>query len=320
MGRCKFLILLTFAIIVPSSAFADTTYSFQTVINPADPSFTALNGINNSNTIAGYTGDGTIVPNLGFNLTLPNSFTPENFPGGVQTQVIGINASGNTAGFYVDSAGNTNGFVKIGSVFATVDNPLGPGFTQLLGLNNSGVAVGYYMDASSVQHAFTVIGTTFTGLDPSLPSNIGAQATGIDSAGDLTGFYLDAAGNSHGFVIKGGLLSLVNVPGAVSTEVLGINNNGDVVGFYLDSSLQSHGFVFDMLTNTFQIVDDPSSAGTSVINGINDLGDLVGFYTDGAGNTDGFVATPNVSTPEPSSALLLGSGLLAFLRFRRRTS
>ena len=45
----------------PLSARADsTTYTFQTVINPGDPAFTQLLGINNSQTIAGYFGDGTI--------------------------------------------------------------------------------------------------------------------------------------------------------------------------------------------------------------------------------------------------------------------
>lgn len=68
-------------------------YRFQSVINPHDPAFTQLPGINNSGTIAGYFGGGRIVPNHGFTLVLPNTFTPENFPGAVQTQVIGINAT-----------------------------------------------------------------------------------------------------------------------------------------------------------------------------------------------------------------------------------
>ena len=88
-------------------------FSFQTINNPGDPAFTQLLGINNSSTIAGYYGDGTIVPNSGFTLVLPNTFTPENFPGSVQTQVVGINNAGETVGFYIDAAGNNNGFTKV---------------------------------------------------------------------------------------------------------------------------------------------------------------------------------------------------------------
>jgi len=45
-------------------------YAFQTVIDPADPNFTRLLGIDNSGVIAGYSGDGTIVGNSGFTLVL----------------------------------------------------------------------------------------------------------------------------------------------------------------------------------------------------------------------------------------------------------
>jgi hypothetical protein len=75
------------------------SYTFQTVIDPADPNFTQLLGVNNSGVIAGYFGDGAAAFNNGFTLVLPNSYTPENFPGTAtlteqQTQVVGINGSG----------------------------------------------------------------------------------------------------------------------------------------------------------------------------------------------------------------------------------
>jgi hypothetical protein len=84
---------------------APASYNFQTVISPGDPAFTQLLGINNSSTIAGYYGDGTVVPNNGFTLVLPNSYTPENVPAAAQTQVIGINNTGWTDGFYTDTGG-----------------------------------------------------------------------------------------------------------------------------------------------------------------------------------------------------------------------
>lgn len=105
------------------AACPPSCYVFQSVINPDDPVFTQLLGINNSGTIAGYFGDGRIVPNNGFTLDLPNTFTPENFPGAVQTQVIGINGNGDTAGFWIDGVGTDQGFTNIGGSFMNVDFP-----------------------------------------------------------------------------------------------------------------------------------------------------------------------------------------------------
>jgi hypothetical protein len=117
-------------------------YTFQTVTNPGDTAFTQLFGINNSGTIAGSFGDGTVVPFNGFTLTLPDSFTSENDSLGVQTQVVGINNGGMTDGFYITSVGVTNGFIDNKGTFSTVDSP-GTSFNQLLGINDKGEAAGY---------------------------------------------------------------------------------------------------------------------------------------------------------------------------------
>src|SRR5215472_6287103 len=119
LQSAQLLILVSLAL--ASLAWAAPTYSFLSVANPGDPAFTQLLGINNSSTIAGYFGDGVAIPNNGFTLVLPNSFTPENFPGAAQTQAIGINNTGWTDGFYVDGAGVTHGFSFNGGTYTTVD-------------------------------------------------------------------------------------------------------------------------------------------------------------------------------------------------------
>jgi hypothetical protein len=74
-------------IAVPSRAKA--AFAFQDISNPHDLTFTQLLGINNASTIAGYFGSGAVGhPNKGFTLVLPSTFTNENFPGSVQTQVV----------------------------------------------------------------------------------------------------------------------------------------------------------------------------------------------------------------------------------------
>ncbi len=308
---------------MPERSQADT-YNFSTITNPNDTAFDQLLGINDSGMIAGYYGDGMIVPNNGFTLTLnPIVFTTENYPNAAQTQVIGINGAGNTDGFYIDQNGVTHGFTDFGGVFATVDNPNPTSvLTQLLGLNAFGSAAGYWQNAAGTQFPFIELGGSFAGLDKKLPANTMAQATGIDDGGVVSGFYVDAAGNTHGFILAGSQVTTLDFGNDTNTTALGINNNGQVVGTFVDAA-GMHGYVYNLVTGAFTQIDDPnginsSGLDTTTVNGLNNLGQLVGFYMDANGNTDGFTATP---TPEPSAWLLMitALGIAAYLKMGRRS-
>jgi hypothetical protein len=299
-----------------SVVWAAPTYNFLSVASPGDPAFTQLLGINNSSTIAGYFGDGTVVPNNGFTLVLPSSYTAENFPASAQTQVIGINNTGWTDGFYVDGAGTTHGFTFNGS-FSTVDAP-GTSFNQLLGINDSGTAVGYSSTdptGATLQMSFRESGGVFAYISGFPNGTANNQAVGINNAGTVAGFYIDSGGVLHGYLATGPTATTFDVSfgGATGTQAFGVNNNGEVVGDYFDSAGVMHGFVY--IGGVFYTVDDPNGIGTTTINGINDKGQLVGFYVDANDNTIGFVANP---VPEPGTLALLGSGLLAGLGFVRR--
>jgi hypothetical protein len=314
---CRSLLRLGIALIasgVPLLA-ATINFSFQTVINPGDVAFTQLLGINNASRIAGYFGDGTVVPNNGFTLILPNNFTPENFPGSVQTQVVGINNPGETVGFWIDGNGVNHGFTDIGGTFLNVSNPNTTTVTQLLGVNDSGEAAGYWSDAMGNFHPFTWVPGAFT---PITFTGLGsAQATGVNNAGQVVGFNITTL-TTDGFLIAGGVFTKLDFPGAVSTQALGLNNSGQVVGDYVDAAGGMHGFLYTVATASFQSIDDPNGVGTTTINGINDRGQLVGFYVDANGNTDGFVATA-VPEPESLTLILIGTVLAAvsFIKLRK---
>ena len=293
-----------FAATAVHHATAATAYTFSTLDNQADPTFNQLLGINSHNVIAGYFGSGADAqhPNKGYQLNPPygqGNYVNENFPGSAQTQVIGIDNKGNTAGFWVSGNGTNHGFVEWNGVFASYSNPKTPhmagSVNQLLGINNSGVAVGFYNDAAGHSHAYEVNQATGVFTAIKIPGDVSTQATGISNLGDIVGFGTDAAGVTTSWLLHAGHLTAYQFPGGTGTQAFGVNDHDEIVGSYLDGAGVMHGFTLKAPlgpVSHWQSIDDPNGVGSTLVNGLNDNGDLVGFYTDTAGNTDGMLATP----------------------------
>jgi hypothetical protein len=276
------------------------SYHFRMLDNPQDPTFNQLLGINDKGTIVGYDGSGADAqhPNKGFRIPTPYAhFKPENFPGAVQTQVIGITNQGNTAGFWVDAAGNNHGFVEWNGAFQSVSDPhVGgkPKLNQLLGLNQHGIAVGFYNGKNGASHAYKYNQATGKFTPIAVPGAINTIATGINDHGDVVGIATTLSA-TVGFLLKGGHLTEFDVPGSTNTQPFGVNNAGEIVGTYFGGAGKGHGFTLTTPTThaTYHRVDDPNGVpGSTVVNGVNNLGQLVGFSTDAAGNTNGVLATP----------------------------
>lgn len=336
--RRPFTLVLTAVVcLLSATGLHASSVTLITDPNTTDtPLFLQLLGINNAGTLVGYTGMGTPNPNRGFILTLPNSFTAlnPNLTGGftnAQTQVFGINGSGNTTdGFVIDTNGVTHGFVDVGNgpTATAVDNPgtvSDPAvMNQLLGLNQNGTeAAGFYSDAAGVNFGYTYnIGSpSFTALN--VPSSLGfmsgdsVMGTGVNNSGMVTGFFTNGTGVSFGFLLNGGTYSAIDVPGATSTQPLSLNDLGQIVGTYVGADGLNHGFIDT--SGVFEIFDGVPGAPMNLVQGINDSDHIVGFATvDNIGTTVGFTGT----TPEPGTFLYSGLGILTALvmRLRRRTS
>jgi CHRD domain len=284
------------------AAAAATTYTFSTLNDQNDPTFNQLLGINSHNVISGYFGSGADAqhPNKGYVLKPPygqGNYTDENFPGSAQTQVVGINNLGDTAGFWVTANGTNHGFVHWNGVFENFNDPKTPhmagSVNQLLGVNDNGVAVGFYNDAAGNSHAYQVNQATRVFTAIKIPGAVSAVATGINDAGDIVGFSTDSAKVTTSWLLKGGHLTTFQFPGGSDTQAFGVNSTDHIVGSYLDGHGVMHGFVLTSPLgpkSSWQKIDDPNGVGSTVVNGINAAGDLVGFYTDSAGNTDGMLA------------------------------
>jgi hypothetical protein len=317
----------------PMSA-AMAGYSFVTINSTGgDADFTQLLGINNAGTIAGYFGDGTIIPNNGLTVVPPYgsaNFTAENFPLAVQTQVVGINNTGTTVGFYIDTAGNNVGFEDIGNAFTSVMSPnaaplsTGTSFTQLLGVNDANLAAGVDVNGTTnATEGFIVNLSTLAFTTITAPGSTATTATGINNSDVISGFDTLANGDIDGFLDSGGTFTTLSFGAGTNTMALGLNNNDQVVGSYVDAEGNTDGFVYNWVTKVLTTVDNPNADGTTafgvegtIVNGINDEGQLVGFYanTDQAA-VNGFLANP---VPEPSTwaMMLLGFAGLGFFGYR----
>ena len=301
----------------PSGAAARTTgvpaahisYAFRTLDDNADLTFNQLLGINDDGLIAGYFGSGAQGhPNMGYRLD-GASYTSENFPGSVQTQVTGLNDNGVTVGFW--SGMNTASMMNDNSGFYSVDgqnfhtanfpatDPASPPVDQLLGVNDHDVAVGFYTDAKGNNHGYEYNIATRRYSTVTEPGVTSLTAAAINDHGDVAGFYATKAGKTDAFLqTAGGPFTSLAYPGASATSAFGVNGGDEVVGAYTDGSgheATTHGFTWTPQRG-FASVDDPQGPGATTINGVNDHGDLVGFYTDKAGNTDGFTATPETAS------------------------
>ena len=307
-----------------NTSAAVVAFTFKDIINKNDPTFNQELGINDFGVIAGYFGSGAVGhPNKGYIVFAPyntqSSFSNENFPGSVQTQVTGLNTKSETpfagtitVGFWSDTnnvnlVNNNFGFVNYGGnlngVFINVNNPKtgtinGVRTNQLLGVNNENIAVGFYVDTAGKTHGYTydiALNSFSKNIDD--PNGIGATtAAGINDMNQIVGFYTDGTGVTHGFFKKGKVFKTIDAAEATATSLLGLNNFGEAVGFDIDAEGAMHGIVCDVATGNCTQVDDPKGIGTTTFNGLNDHGRIVGFYVNGAGNTIGLLAT-HIATP-----------------------
>ncbi len=293
MKRLQLTFALAFALLLCNSAWAQS-YRFVNIGYPNDAGspFTQLLGINNSNIIAGYH---NFFQNSGFTLNLPMQFTTENYPSSMMTQVIGINNSLTTSGFYVDNNSVTHGFYHTSNgTYTNVDFP-GTAFNQLLSQNDMHQASGYYSMSQDnttpdFPYVYDEVGGVFEVI--TIPGAVGgAQATGVNNSREVCGFFIDSAMVNHGFLLDFGVFLQLDFPGSTFTQALGLNNNGQVVGTYMDAAGLTHGFIYTVSSGDYTSIDAPNGVGSTVVNGINDNGAIVGFFGTAPINT-GFVGMP----------------------------
>lgn len=278
-----------------------TKYTLTTVDNPADPSFNRLQAINNLARLGGFYGDGTIGhANHGYIVYPPyakTSFRHVDFPAAVDTQVTSLNNRHFIGGFYVDTNGNTLGFIDWLGIWFSYQAPhvsKTKPVTEILGLNDAGFAVGYYITTPNTEVAFQVKISTGKFQRIKVPGATNAVATGISGRGHICGYMKTKAGATVGFLLRQGVFYQYSYPHSKETRPLGITSFDHVVGSYVDNAGKTHGFVSidpHLKRGIWQSIDFPGSKAT-VVASVNQHGDIVGYYVKSDGTNHGFLGTP----------------------------
>ncbi|MBV8511219.1 MAG: hypothetical protein JO289_13765 [Xanthobacteraceae bacterium] len=232
--------------------------------------------------------------------TAHSKFTTVDVPGANLTTSAGINDRGQIVGTYVDSTGESHGYLDTNGRFTTIDPP-GATSAEASGINDRGQIVGFYSDSTG-QHGFLDTNGTFKTID--VPGASATDITGINDRGQFVGVYEDSTG-PHGFVDTNGSFTTLELPGTTNGPPLlplGINDRGQIDGLFFEdrgmggpppNGLLAHGFLDT--NGTFTTIEPPGAAFTEA-SGINDRGQIVGVYGADAVATHYFLDTRGTFT------------------------
>jgi hypothetical protein len=171
--------------------------------NLAKPSMDQLLGINDAGTAVGFYADHKKV-NHGYEYDVnTHRYSQVQVPGDSNVTAAAINDLGDIAGFAANTAGNTEGFLRLPSGRVVHLNAPGASMTQAFGVNNGDEVAGTYTVGTN-QNAMTfgfvwTPGFGFRTIND--PNGIGSTTiNGINDRGQVVGFYADSKGNTDGFV------------------------------------------------------------------------------------------------------------------------
>lgn len=217
------------------------------------------------------------------------NFQTVNYPGDTFTQLLGINNSGDIAGYH--GANINKGFTySLSSGEFTSENYPGSKQTQVIGINNEPFKTsGFYIEKGK-NIGFTDYQGSFTTVEyPGKPFN---QLLSQNDYGQAAGYYSSNASGTDPDVPYvydefGDVFEVYTIPGATGgAQATGINNSSDVCGFYIDSANVNHGWL--QVLGHITVLNYPGSTGTQAL-GLNNKGLVVGSWTDTSGNSHGFV-------------------------------
>lgn len=159
--------------------------------------------LNNGGALIGgfAVGDGT---ELVYTRSATGTITEFGAPGAPFTEPSGINAGGETSGYYYDSNFLQWGFTRnLGGTLSGFQAPNADrspfNGTNVDAINDAGAVTGVYFDSSGAPHGFyRSPAGQFAEFDPA--NSVATIPTSINASGEVVGIWLDAQGQTHGFL------------------------------------------------------------------------------------------------------------------------
>jgi hypothetical protein len=237
-------------------------------------------------------------------------FTRFSVPNAVTLGVESINNSGAISGYYTDSTGDYQGFVRTpaGAITTVVDPGAtgSPFVTELGQINGNGIVAGYFYDLAASEYSglfYSVSTEKFTTYNvPGQAANTWTVIEGINSQSNhfCGGVEPPPYNSESAFVNFAGALDIFAVESASTSLCEALNNSDTAVGFYTDAQGVTHGWQ-RTAAGTITTIDVPGAAtalGTipcggmaagTVVVGINNSGAMSGHYWDTSYNEHGFI-------------------------------